>query len=623
MAPHSHQTSHSVLSHGIPISILPHRNGGRVDLVVHLVMSNKQLELAGPSTISAASSIVIDGTLQGESSGNSQPQRQPISSTAGPHSLAATFPSHNQYTPPYTPGGSHAESTTFPLEVTPVESDVESGSPQVHASKGSVPDTPQHREVEYTSYRHNGNKPYYSPDMRGLSLDPAHRAASKRGRSPSPKSLIDDHEQAAGLLDRDVSITRSDHVRSQSSSSISGIESRRESPSRSQSPELISTQVDYGRGHTPPRMSTQPQSQWTRPASPVHTADASHYEENEEVPVIRAEGRCSLASRLAITGAQKKASTPTMPHSKAEVPVARPSPAYRFGKMRSEDYGTDGRQTRRRLQDRIDGNQTGTFGPKLGLRCPFSHRVNGANDCHDRNQPHPGYTSDEWLKVMDYVQRFKHAPPQLTKEGCVHHPAFKPPEGLNLPESFKPPESSQARSYSLNPFNMPTPTQGNERYIPPPTPPIPQQPPMAMPYPQPAPMPVPMPSSSFSSGPPPHSYLSRPTHVGASHPNHSNPFEPSGTFGARPTLKKRKIGPKGQFRPMSGDYRSQQAPSYQWPTHSVPPPNWSQQPPSNHPPVPMGRPHTRQAHRPTTFPNQQGPPPLSHPVRRKRPYDQL
>jgi hypothetical protein len=40
--------------------------------------------------------------------------------------------------------------------------------------------------------------------MRGLSKDPVHRAASNRGRSPSPKSLVDDHEQVEDL-DHDVS----------------------------------------------------------------------------------------------------------------------------------------------------------------------------------------------------------------------------------------------------------------------------------------------------------------------------------------------------------------------------------------------------------------------------------
>jgi hypothetical protein len=74
-------------------------------------------------------------------------------------------------------------------------------------------------------------------------------------------------------------------------------------------------------------MNTQPQPQWTRPASPVHTADASHHEENEVLPVTRAEGRGSLASRLDITWTQKKASTPTMPHSEAEVPITRSSPS--------------------------------------------------------------------------------------------------------------------------------------------------------------------------------------------------------------------------------------------------------------------------------------------------------
>jgi hypothetical protein len=87
---------------------------------------------------------------------------------------------------------------------------------------------------------------------------------------------------------------------------------------------------------------------------------------------------------------------------------------------------------------------------------------------------------------MEYVQRFGHAPPQLTKEGCVYHPSFKPPEGLKPPENFKPPESSQPRSHPLNPFNMAPAAQGTDRYIPPPTPPVPQQPPMAIPYPQPA-----------------------------------------------------------------------------------------------------------------------------------------
>jgi hypothetical protein len=91
MAPHSHQTPHPVVSHGIPISISPHPNGGRVDLVVHLVMSNNRLELAGPSTVSATSSIVIDGTLQEESGGNPQLQRQPISSTAEFPLLQRTF----------------------------------------------------------------------------------------------------------------------------------------------------------------------------------------------------------------------------------------------------------------------------------------------------------------------------------------------------------------------------------------------------------------------------------------------------------------------------------------------------------------------------------------------------
>src|SRR5258706_4681470 len=104
----THQTPYTVVSHGIPIPISPHPNGGRVDLVVHLVMSNNRLELARPLTSSAASSVVIDGTLQEESGGNNrQPQRQPMSSTA-------EFPNRSQYTPPYTPGRSHTDSTTFP-----------------------------------------------------------------------------------------------------------------------------------------------------------------------------------------------------------------------------------------------------------------------------------------------------------------------------------------------------------------------------------------------------------------------------------------------------------------------------------------------------------------------------
>ena len=478
-----------------------------------------------------------------------------------------------------------------------------------------------HREVEYTSYRHNGNQPsYYSPDrnpVRGLSKDPDHRAGSGRGRSPSPKSLVDDDEQVDDL-DHDVSITLTNHARSQSSSSISGIESRRESLSRSQSRDVTSSHVHHRRGYTPPRMNTQPQSQWTRPTSPVHTADASYHEANETPPATRAGGRGSLASRLDIAWTRKKGPTSTMPHSQAEVPIARSPPTYRFGKLRSEDYGADGRQTRRRLQDRIDGNQTGS---KFGLRCPYSHKVNGANDCHDKNQPHPGYTSDEWRDIMEYVQRFGHAPPQWTKDGCVYHPSFKPPEGLKPPENFKPAESSQPRSHPLNPFNMAPAAQGTDRYIPPPTPPVSQQTPMAIPYPQSAPMPVPMPTPSFSSGPPPHSYPLRHAHIGASHPN---PFDTSGTFGARPALKKRRTGPKGQFRPVDGDYGPQQTQSYQWTPQSIPPPNWSQQPPSN-PPVPVGRPnHIRQTHRPNPnmFHNQQGQSPLPPHIRRKRNYDQ-
>lgn len=669
-------------------------------------MSQNPHEPAGPSTISAVSSIVTDGTSQEASGGNRQPQGQPISSTAEPRPFATSFPNRNQYTPPYTPGESHTGSTTFPLgEGAPIESDVEILCPQVQAFEGSAHDTgagfPQNttppgqmdtpcrgkvrdtimvesaietqpkdwdarhmhqrriekspsvhgsrsgthssshslpkdsspvpetgsrheysqpsqlRDVGYTPYRHNDNhQSYYSTDrypMRGLSPDPVRGAVSIRGRSPSPKSLVDDHEEASNRLDHDVSDTRTNRVRSQSSSSISGIESRRESLSRSQSRDLISTHIHHRRGYTPPRLDTQPKSQWTRPASPVHTADVLHHKENATLPVPRAEVRFSLASRLDFASI-KKTSTPIIPHSEAEAPVTRTSPPYRFGKMRSEDYGMDGRPTRRRLQDRIDGNQTGPFGSKFSLRCPYSHRVNGADDCHDKHQPHPGYTSDEWRDVMDFVQRFRHAPPQLTKEGCVYHPAFKPPEG------FRPPESSQPRSHSLNPFSIPAAGQGTDRYIPPPTPPIPQQPPMAMPYPQPALMQVPMPNPPFSSGPLPPSYPLRPTHIGASH---QNPFDTSGTFDARPALKKRRIGPKGQFGPPSGDYGSQQAQSYQWHPHSIPPPNWSQQPPSSHPPTPMGRPsYTRQAHRPNTFHNQQGQPPFSHPIHRKRPYDQ-
>jgi len=686
------QTPYPVVSHGIPISISPHPNGSRVDFVVHLVMSNNRPELGSPSTVSAPSSIVIDGTSQGESGGNSQLQRAELLP------LATDFPNRSQYTPPYTPGGSHAESTTFLLrEVAPVESDVEILCPQfeVQASKGRALDNgagfpqstappsqmdtlrtrkardanpvenavesqpkdwnarqvhqrrietspsvhgsrsrtrspahsptkgnspavetrsrtdysrdSQHREVSYVSYRHNGNhESYYSPDgclMRGLSSDPVHRAASKRGRSPSPKSLVGDHEQVADRLDHDVSITRTNHVRSQSSSSISGIESRRESLSRSRSRDVVSSQVHPRRGYTPPRMDTQPQSQWTRPASPVNTADTSHHEENETLLVTRVGGRGSLASRLDISCSQKKVSTPTMLHSEARVPITGSPPPYRFGKVRSENYGTDGRQTRRRLQDRIGGNQTGTFGSKFGLRCPYSHRVQGANDCHDKNEPHPGYTSDEWRVIMEYVQRFGYAPHHLTKGDCVYHP------------SFKPPESSQPRNHPLNTFSITA--QGTDRYIPPPTPPVPQQPPMVIPYP---PMPVPMPTPSFSSGPLSHSYPLRSAHIGASHVNH---FDTLGSFEARPAFKKRKTGPQGQFRPASGDHGSQQAQSYQWPPHSMPPPNWSQQPPSDHPPVQIGRPrYTRQAHRPNTFHNQQGQAPLPHPTLRKRTYDQ-
>ena len=667
------------------------------------MISHNGLELAGPLTSSAVSSVVINGTLQEESGGNNrQLQRQ-----AEPHPLATNFPNRSQYTPPYTPGRSQPDSTTFPLgEVAPIESDVEILSPQAQASKASTHntgtrlpqstappvqmDTPptkgptdahpvenaiesqpkdwgtgqmrteappsvhgtrsrtrspvhsltrdpspvietssrrdyphhsQHREVEYTTYRHIGNQSYHSPDRHPISMDSDHRAASGRGRSPSPKSLVDDHEEGSDHLDHDVSITMTNYVRSQSSSSISGIESRRESLSRSQSHDVVSSHVHHRRGYTPPRMNTQPQPQWTRSASPVRTADASYHEANDTPHVTRAEGRGSLASRLDL-GAKKKAPTPAIPHSEVEIPTTRSPATYRFGKMRSEDYGADGRQTRRRLQDRIDGNQTGAFGPKFGIRCPYSHRVNGANDVHDKNQPHPGYNSDEWREIMEYVQRFGYAPPQLTKEGCVYHPSFKPPEGSKSLENFKPPESSQPRSHPLNPFNMPPAAQGPDRYMPSPTPPVPQQAPMAIPYPQPAPMPVPMPAPQFSSGPPPHSYSLRPAHIGANHPN---PFDTGGTFAARPALKKRRTGPKGQFRPVSGDYGSQQAPSYQWPPHPIPPPNWSQQPPNNHPPAPVGRPnhHLRQAHRPNTFHNQQGPPPLPPPFRRKRTNDHL
>ena len=663
-------------------------------------MHNNRVEFGGPSTGSAISPIVRDGPLQGEFGGDAQLRGQ---SELQP--LATDFPNRSQYTPPYTPSGSHAESATFPLgDATHVDTEVEILRPQAQASKGSAHDDgagfPQniappiqvdtsstrnagdaspvecaieiqsrdsdanqrridttrsilgscsrtysparsltkgdspvsegrsrpdysryseHQEVEYAANRHSSNHKSHSPRryaMRSVSPNTVHRAASKRGRSPSPKSLVNDHERIGSHLSHDVPSTRTDRVRSQSSSSISGI-SGRESVSRSRSRGVITTQVHTRRGCTPPRMNKQSQPQWPRRASPVNASGSSYHEENETLIVTRTEGRCSLASRLDLTWTSKKASTPTTPQSDADpdVPIAESSPTYRFGKTRLEDYGTYSRQTRRRLQDRIDGHQTGNFNSKLGLRCPYSHRVNGANDCHDKNQPHPGYTNDEWRDIMVFVQRTGHAPPHLTKENCVYHPAFKPPE------SHKPPESSQPRSHPSNPFSIPPAAQGTDRYVPPPTPPVPQHPSMAVPYPQAAPMPVPMPTPPFSSGPPPHTYSLRPSHMGASR---VNPFDNGAPFGARPLLKKRRIGPHGEFRPVSGDYGSQQqTQSDQWPLHSMPPPNWSQQPPNNQPPAPMVRPsYTRQVHRPNTFHNQQGHTPIPPPFRRKRPYDQ-
>ena len=689
------QTHYPVVSPSISIS--PHLNGGRVELIVRLVMNNNRLEFGGPSTSSAISPIVIDGPLQGEFGGDAQLQRQ-----SELQLLATDFPNRNQYTPPYTPSGSHAESTTFPLgDAGHVDTEVEIPLPQAQAPKGNVHDTSarfpqnimgnaggassveraietqstdwdadhrhidtirsvhgsrsrthspahsltrgdspvregrsphdssrhsQRREVEYALNRPSSHHQSYSPGrcaLRSVSPDTVHRVASKRGRSLSPKSLVDDHEQVGNRLHHDVSNTMTDRVRSQSSSSISGI-SGRESVSPSRSRGAITTQVHTRRGYTPPRMNKQPRSQWTRRASPINGTSSSYHEENNTLIVTRSEARGSLASRLDCTWTQKKASTPTTPQSGAEAPVTVPSPTYRFGKTRLGDYGMDGRQTRRRLQDRIDGNQTGIFNSKLGPRCPYSHRVNGAHDCHDKNQPHPGYTNDEWRDIMEFVQRVGYAPPHLTKDNCVYHPAFKPPESYKTEsyktEGYRPPESSQLRSHPLNPFNIPPAAQGTDRYVPPPTPPVPPQPSMAVPYPQAAPMPVPMPTPPFSSGPPSHTYPLRPSHIGASR---MNPFENSGPFGARP-LKKRKIGPQGEFRPASGDYNSQQqAQSDQWPLHSMPPPSWSQQPPNNQPHAPMVRPsYTRQVHRPNAFHNQPGPPPIPPPLRRKRAYDQ-
>jgi hypothetical protein len=642
-------------------------------------MTNNRLELGGPSTASAAP-IEIDGTSQEECA---QLRRQPIPRNGELQPLATNFPNRSQYTPPYTPSGSHAESTTFPLgEGAPVETEAGSLRPQVQAEKvrGNFPQTiapfgqidpsrtrkaedatlveyatenqpkdwdakpqrrtdttpsvhgshsrthspthspprgntpvrgpqprydhsrhSQRRELEYAAHRHSRtHQPYNSRDgylMRNLSPDTVNRTASKRGRSASPKSLMDDHEQ----IDNQPDVNR---ARSKSSSSISGIESRRESLTRSRSRDFMSTQVHSRRSYnTPPRMNTPPQSQWTdRPASPVNVADSPHHEENETLPTNHAEGQYSLASRLDIP--QKKPSTPTTSQAEAEVPTTEASPNYPFGKMRSAGYGMDGRQTKRRLQDRINGNQTGFSNSKFGLRCPFSHKYN-ANDRHDKNQPHPGYTPDEWREVMECVQRVGYAPPHLTKEGCVPHPAFRPPE------------NSQPRSHPLNPFSIPPAAQGTDRYIPPPTPPVPRQPPMAVPYPQTVPMPAPMPTAPFSSGPPPHAYPQHPGHLGASH---VNPFDNTSAFGERPILKKRRTGPQGQFRPASGDYGSQQAHSDQWSPHSMPPPTWNQ-PPNNHPPAPRPS-YTRQPHRPNTFHNQQGQPSVPPHIRRKRPYDQ-
>lgn len=683
------QTHYAIVSPDIPISI-SHLNGGRVEFVVHLVVNNNHLELGGPSTGSAISPIVGDGPLQGEFGGDAHLRGQ---SELRP--LATDFPNRNQYTPPYTPSGSHAESATFPLgDAGHVDVEVEVLRPQGQVPKENVHDagagfppntapsgqmnasnagdpssveraietqskdwdanqsyfnttrsvpesrsrthTParsltkgdspvrgersrydyshhsEPREVEYGSNRHSSNHPYSleGHEMRGVSPNTVHRAASERGRSPSPKALVDDHEQVGSRLEYDLSSTMTDRVRSQSSSSISGI-SGRESVSRSRSRGVTTAQVHTRRGCTPPRLNKQPQSQWLQRASPINTGGSPYHEENETLIVTRTEGRCSLASRLDLTYARKKTSTPTTPQSDVGPPITESSPTYRYGKTRLEDYGTDGRQNRRRLQDRIDGNQTRPFNLKFGPRCPYSHRVNGANDCHDKNHPHPGYTIDEWRDIMEFVQRTGYAPPHLTKQNCVYHPAFKPPE------SHKPPESSQPRSHPLNPFSISPAAQGTDRYVPPPTP-VPQQPSMAVPYAHPAPMPAPMPTAPFSSGPPPHTYPLRPSHMGASR---VNPFDNSGPFGTRPLLKKRRIGPQGEFRPASGDYGSQQ--SDQWPLQSMPPPNWSQQSPNNQPPAPMGRPsYTRQVHRPNAFHNQQGHPPIPLPLRRKRGYDQ-
>lgn len=630
-------------------------------------MSNNRLELGGTSAVPAASSIMLEGALQEELDGDAQLQRQSRFRKAELQPLATTFPNRNQYTPPYTPGGSHAGSAAFPLgDAALAESEVEIHCPETQASKGNAHDagarflpntappgqidpsrtrksnpiehaiesqpkdwgvrqshqrrsdtTPSvhesrsrthsparslargdslvretssrhnyshhsKHEVEYASYHHNNNhQPHYSPDrhpMRSPSPDPVRR---QRGRSPSPKSLVDDHEQVSNPLDHDVSITRTNRVRSKSSSSsISGIDSG----SRNQSRDVISTPVHPRRGYTPPRMSTHSQPQWARPASP-------HHEENETLPVTRAAGRTSLASRL-------KAFTPTMPQSEAEVPNTESPPTYRFRRTRLEDTG--GRQAKRRLQDRIDGNQNNP-------RCPYSHRVNGANDCHDKNQPHPGYTDGEWRVVMEHVQRFGYAPPHLTKEGCIYHPDFKPPESL------KPPNSSQRRNHPLNPFSIPPAAHGTEHYIPP------QQPSTAISYLQTAPMPAPMQTPSFSSGPHPHGHSLRPAHMGTSH---VNPFDTSGKFEGLPIPKKRRIGHQWQFRSAPGDHSSQQAQSGQWPHHSMPP-NWNQQPPNNQPPAPIMRSsYPRQTHRPNAFHHQQGQPPIPPPLRRKRTHDQ-
>jgi hypothetical protein len=668
------QTPHPVVSsHGIPISISPRLNGGRVDLFVHLVMSNNHLELGGPSTSSAAS-IVIDETLQGEFGREAQLRRHPTFRKADLQPLDMVLV--NQYTPPYTPGGSHTESAFPPSgEVLPVGSEVH-GS-QVQAPKGrahstgarvpqrttsfeqintlrgidtspvehAVKSQPNHqergtwqesqghvdtsssvyrshfrtrsptrsltrddsrvrktrphqdyschsqrREVEPTSgHRGSNHQPYHSlnrSSMRGPSPDTIRRATPQRGRSPSPKSLVDDHEQVANRLDRDVSTTRTSRIRSQSYGAISGIESKRESLSRSRSRDVIPTRVQPRRVCTSPRMNAHPQPEWTQPMSPVKGGenDPSLHQEDEPL-VVQVEGQRSLASRLEVS---RKTSTPTTPRSEAELPVSESS---RVGKMRSEDYGKDGRQTKRRLQDRIS------------FRCPYSHKINGAYDCHDRNQPHPGYTIDEWDEIMEFVQRVGYAPQHLTKEGCVYHPAFKPP----------PREDPPPRSHPLNPFNVPPAAQGTDRYIPPPTPP----PPMSISYSQAAPIPVSMPMPPFSSGPPPHTYPLHPGHMGTSH---MNSFDNSGTYGERP-IKKRRIGLHQNFRPASSDYGSQQAQSDQWPSQSMPPPYWGQQPPSNQPPTPAVR-YTRHPRHPNAFHNQQGQPPMPYPARRKRPYDQ-